>query len=49
MALFLLYVLLGCFVFNMIFLAVALDGGSPEVVNGTYELTNHGMLIRYLT
>ena len=33
----------------MIFLAVALDGGSAEVVNGTYELTDHGKLIRYLT
>jgi hypothetical protein len=44
-----LYVLFGYFVFNMIFLAVALHGGSAEVVNGAYQLTDHGKLIRYIT
>ena len=33
----------------MIFLAVARHGASAEVVNSTYELTNRGQLIRYLT
>jgi hypothetical protein len=44
-----LYVLFGYFIFNMVFLMLALHGGSPELVNGAYQLTDHGRLIRYLT
>jgi len=33
----------------MIFLMIAFHGGSPEVINGSYQLTDHGKLIRYLT
>ena len=43
------YVLFGYFIFNMIFLFVALRGGSAEVVNGSYVLNPHGKLSRYLT
>ena len=39
----------GYFVLNMILLFVAFKGGSPEVVNGAYQLSDHGRLIRYIT
>jgi hypothetical protein len=44
-----LYFLFGYFVFNMIFLFVVLHGGGAEVVNGSYQLLEHGKLIGYLT
>ena len=37
------------FVLNMVSMLVVFKGGSPEMVNGTYELADHGKLIRYLT
>jgi hypothetical protein len=37
------------FLLNMISMIIVFKGGSPTMVNGTYELANHGKLIRYLT
>jgi len=41
--------LFGYFILNMALLFVSFSGGSPEVVNGSYRLSNHGKLIRYLS
>jgi hypothetical protein len=37
------------FVLNMVVLFIVLKAGSPKFTNGSYQLTDHGKLIRYLT
>lgn len=44
-----LVLLLSYFVLNMISLYIVLKGGSPVIVNGSYQLTDHGRRIRFLT
>lgn len=44
-----LVVLFLYFVLNMVSMFVVFKGGSPTMVDGSYQLTDHGKLIRYLT
>ncbi len=44
-----LILLFSYFVLNMIVLYIVFKGGSPAIVDGSYQLTDHGRLIRDLT